>query len=245
MGFSLKKVASVAVNPIAAISGGGALQALGDYTRADAPNLPGVPNPYFYGDVPDLTPEEQRYLSQRQALLDQYASKLNAAPSVYDTTNDQIAQAEQARYLAALNQQQGQLSVAQKQARQQEYQRLVEAAGRRGIRILGDDPSTATSNSTAGNQLLSEFNKRYDSLADQQRQSDLNFGYQANTGRLGLINQQKQNYFGNTLALNDAYGGIQDVYGNQRAAKYNVANANTDIKNQFLTNTYNRDSQQA
>ena len=245
MGFSLKKIASVAVNPVASVTGGGVLRALGDLTKAESPNLPGVPNPNLYSDVPDFTPEELQYIQQRRQLLDQYSQKLNAAPTGYDTTNDQIAQAEQAKYLAALNQQQGQLSVAQQQARQAEFEKFKEAAGRRGIRILGDDPSTSTSNSTAGIQLLSEFNKRYDSLADQQRQADLSFGYNANTGRLGLINQQKQNYFGNNLALNDAYGGIQDIYGNQRAAKYNVANANTDVRNQFLTNTYNRDSQQA
>ena len=239
MGFSLKKIASV-VNPITV----GSAVFASDLTKAQSPNLPGIPTPNLYGEIPDFTPEELQYIQQRRQLLDQYAQKLNAGPTAYDNTNDQIAQAEQAKYLAALNQQQGQLSVAQQQARQSEFEKFREAAGRRGIRILGDDPSTATSNSTAGIQLLSEFNKRYDSLADQQRQADLSFGYNANTGRLGLINQQKQNYFGNNLALNDAYTGIQNVYGDQRAAKYNRSTANTDIQNQFLTNTYNRDSQQ-
>lgn len=230
-----------AAAPVASVATLGLL----NLTKAQSPNLPGVPDPYLYGDVPDFTPEEKQYIQQRRALLDQYAGKLNAAPTGYDQSNDQIAAAEQAKYLTALQQQQGQLSEQQKQLRAQEFARLQEAAGRRGIRILGDDPSTATSNSTAGNQLLSEFNKRYDSLADQQRQADLNFGYTANTGRLGLINQAKQNYFGNNLALEDAYGGIQNIYGDQRAAKYNRDIANTDIRNGFLTNTYNQQTNQA
>lgn len=210
-----------------------------------SPNLPAVPNPTYYDDVPDFTPEEIAYLRNRDQLLKQYEAKLNAAPSAYDQTNDQIASAEQARYLAALNQQQGQLSVAQQQARKAEFQRLVEAAGRRGIRILGDDPSTASSNSTAGNQLLSEFNKRYDALADQQRVADLSFGYNANTGRLGLINQARQNYFSNNLALGDAYSGIQGDYQAQRAARYARSTANTDINNQFKLAQYDRDYNQS
>lgn len=241
MGFKIKNVGKAALG----VATGGLSMLLGDMSRSGAANLPGVPNPYLYDDVPDFTQEEKDYIAKRRGLLDQYGERLNAAPTAYDNTNDQIAQAEQARYLAALNQQQGQLSVAQQQMRQKEFERFREAAGRRGVRIEGDDPSTASSNSTAGIQLLSEFNKRYDSLADEQRRSDLNFGYTANTGRLGLINQAKQNYFGNNLALNDAYGGIQDVYGGHRAAKYNRSMANTDIQNQFLTNTYNRDANQA
>jgi len=73
----------------------------------------------------------------------------------------------------------------------------------------------------------------------------LEFGYNANTGRLGLINQGKQAYFNNAAVLDQLYGGIQDIYGAQRAAKYNRANANTDIRNQFLNNTYNRNANQA
>lgn len=224
MGFSLKKTLGFDVQ---------------------APNLPAIQTPTYYDQVPDFTPEEVAYLRQRDQLLKQYEQKLNAGPTAYDNANDELAQLEQQRYKAALQQQQGQLSVAQQQARQQEFARLVEQAGRRGIRILGNDPSTATSNSTAGNQILSEFNKRYDSLADQQRQADLSFGYQANTGRLGLINNAQQNYFANNLALGDAYSGIQGDYQAQRAAQYARSTANTDINNQFKLAQYDRDYNQA
>lgn len=214
-------------------------------TKSQSPSLPGVPDPYLYDDVPDFTPEEIQYIQQRRKQIEQYANKLNQAPGAYENTNDELAALEQQRYKAALQQQQGQLSVAQQQQRLKEFQAFKEAAGRRGIRILGDDPSTATSNSTAGIQQLQAFNQRYDALADQQRRADLEFGYSANTGRLGLINQGKQAYFNNSAVLDQLYGGMQDIYGAQRAAKYNRANANTDIRNQFLNNTYNRNANQA
>lgn len=241
MGFSLKRAAT-------AIGTGGiseVLRAADGLTKANSPGLPAVPTPNLYDEVPDFTPEEIAYIQKRRQTLDQYDQRLNAAPTAYDQSNDEIAALENANYKAALEAQQGQLSVQQRQARQVEFQRLLQAAGRRGIRILGDDPSTATSNSTAGIQLLSEFNKRYDELADQQRLSERNFGMIANNNRLGLINQAKQNYFGNNLALEDAYTGVQGVYGDQRAAQYNRNIANTDTRNQFLTNTYNSAVNQA
>lgn len=210
-----------------------------------SPNLPAIPAPTYYSEVPDFTPEEYAYLRKRDQLLKEYEQRLNAGPTAYDNANDELAALEQQRYKAALQQQQGQLSVAQQQARKAEFEKFREAAGRRGIRILGDDPSTATSNSTAGIQLLGEFNKRYDLLADEQRRADLNFGYQANTGRLGLINQAKQNYFGNNLALTDAYSGIQGDYQAQRAAQYARSTANTDITNQFKLAQYDRDYNQS
>lgn len=237
MGFSLKKIG------VGVATGG--LSLLGDLTKANAPTLPGVPNPYLYDAAPDFTNEEKQYIQQRRDLLSQATNRLNAAPTAYDQSNNELAALEQAKYKQALTQQQGTLNAQQQQARADEYQKLVEQAGRRGIRINGDDPSTATSNSTAGNQILLDFNKRYDALADNQRQADLNFGYTANTGRLGLVNQANQNYFANNATVANQAAGIQGVYGDQRAAKYNVGVANTDIRNGFLTNTYNQQTNQA
>jgi hypothetical protein len=240
MGFKLKNIASL-VAPVTALTAG----FLGDVTRSRAPNLPGAPDPILNPEVPNFTPEELDLIQQRRAMLDQYKGRLNEAPTAYDQSNDQIAQAENERYLQALKQQQGELSIAQKQARNQEFNKLVEAAGRRGIRILGDDPSSATSDSTAGNQILSEFNKRYSLLADEQRRGDLSFGGSQNLNRLGLTNQNKQNYFNNSLNLNTAYGGLQDVYGGQRSAIYNRDLSNIELRNQALLNNYNTAYNQA
>lgn len=106
-------------------------------------------------------------------------------PTGYQTQSGQIAQQELDRYQRAL---QGDIPLTEAQKRQEDqaFQKLKESAGQRGIMIEGDDVFTATSQSTAGNQLLS--NLRSDVLSNRQSlgEAELQRGYQANMGRLGL-----------------------------------------------------------
>jgi hypothetical protein len=103
---------------------------------------------------------------------------------------------------------------------------------------LGDDPSTATSDSTAGNQILSDFNQRYQTLADQNRQSQLQMGYNQNIGRMGFTQNQNQLNLGNVLNAQTAYGNMMQPYQQQRLGAYGTQNANVDIQNQGLLNNY-------
>lgn len=235
MGFNLKRVATgVATGGLSEV-----FRALSP-KNVNAPQLPGTPTLNEYGAYPNFSPEELAYLKQQQQILQQYQDALaqQQQPNAYQRSSDEIAAAENRNYLEALNQAAGQLSVAQRQQQKADFDRLVQAAGARGIRILGDDPMTATSDSTAGNQILSDFNQRYQVLADQNRQSQLQMGYGQNIGRMGFGQSQQQANLANILNAQTAYGNLMQPYQQQRVGAYGAQNANVDIRNQGLLNNY-------
>lgn len=238
MGFSLKKAVGGAIGGIAGATIAPIFNAISGGNNVSAPNLPSTPQLNEYGAVPDFTPQELAYLKQQQDLLDQYRASMNQQPNAYQQSSDQIAAVENKNYLDALNQASGTLTVGQAQQQKKDFEKLVAAAGARGIRILGDDPMTATSDSTAGNQILSDFNQRYQTLADQNRQAQLQMGYSQNAGRLGLAQQAQQSNLANILNAQTAYGNLMSPYQQQRMAQYGVQNANVDIRNQGLLNNY-------
>lgn len=113
-------------------------------------------------------------------------------PTAYQQQSNQVAQQELDRYQNALT---GNipLTAAQKQQEQKQFELLKEQAGQRGIKIDGNDIFSATSESTAGNQLLSNLRQDTNVQRQQLSESELSRGYAANTGRLGLgLSQQGQ-----------------------------------------------------
>jgi citrate lyase gamma subunit len=213
--------------------------------KINAPQLPGAPTLNEYGAYPEFTDQEKAYMQQQEALLKQYQGLLGQQPSAYQQSSDEIGAAENRNYLQALNQQAGALSVAQQQQQRLDFQKLVESAGARGIRIRGDDPMSATSDSTAGNQILSNFNQRYQTLADQNRLAQIQLGGGQNLARLGFNQNAQSAQLGNILNLQTAYGNQMQPYAQQRLGAYGTQNANVDIRNQGLLNQYQSAQNQA
>jgi hypothetical protein len=137
------------------------------------------------------------------------------------------------------------LSVTQKQQQAKDFQKLVAAAGARGIRILGDDPMSATSDSTAGNQILSDFNQRYQALGDQNRLATIQWGGNQNLARMGFNQNARSSNLANILNGQSAYSNMMQPYTQQRLGAYGIQNANVDIRNQGLLNNYQSQYQQA
>lgn len=237
MGFSLKKAVGGAVGGIAGATLGSVFRALSP-NKVSAPGLPATPTLNEYGAYPEFSPQELQYLQQQQQALQQYQTMLNQQPTSFDQSSDQIGEAENRNYLEALNQGVGALTPLQLQQQKKDFAKLVQSAGRHGIRILGDDPATATSDSTAGNQILSDFNQRYQIVSDQNRQAQLQMGGGQNLARLGFNQNRQQANYANILNLGSAYGNLMQPYQQQRTNAYGVQNANVDIRNQGLLNNY-------
>lgn len=233
MGFNIKRVGT-----------GLATGGLSEVFRAvsprniNAPQLPNSPTLNEYANYPDLSPQEIAYLQRQQEILDQYRAQIQQQPSAYQQQGEDIGLAENRNYLEALNQAAGTLTEAQKQQQKKDFERLVQSAGARGIRILGNDPMTATSDSTAGNQILSDFNQRYQTLADQNRQAQIQFGGSQNLARMGFNQNAQSAQLANLLNLQTGYGNLMQPYQQQRLGAYGTQNANVDIRNQGLLNNY-------
>ena len=235
MGFSLSRaVTGVATGGLSEV-----FRALSP-GKVNAPQMPGAPTLNQYGAYPDFSPQELAALQQQQQLLQQYQQTMGQQqqPNAYQQSSDEAAGLENKNYLEALQQGAGTLSVAQKQQQAKDFQKLVASAGARGIRILGDDPMSATSDSTAGNQILSDFNQRYQTLGDQNRLAQLQMGYGQNIGRMGFTQNQNQMNLSNILNAQTAYGNMMQPYQQQRLGAYGAQNANVDIQNQGLLNNY-------
>lgn len=107
----------------------------------------------------------------------------------------------------------------------EDWSLLREAAARRGIRIEGDSPETATSQTTAGNELVAQFKKTYGLLEDAERQAVItgqspsaNPTY-ASTLNLGTSNQTAGLLPAYSSAVN-LYGSAMQPYYNQRMGQY-------------------------
>lgn len=158
--------------------------------------------------VSSLKTRVQGEMGQRTQLGQQALGLLS---SFFDQSGDQtqtdINNLESTRYLNALK---GNLPVSEglTQQQQKDFELLKESAGQRGIRIEGDSPEAATSESTAGSKMISEFNKRYDLAKANERQSAITQGAGQNLARLGLLDTQKYTAldFASNLAGNAGAG---------------------------------------
>lgn len=233
MGFSLKRaVTGVATGGLSEV-----FRALSP-GQVNAPQMGAPPTLNEYGAYPDFSPQELAALQQQQQLMDRYNAALGQQPSAYMQQGDELGLAENRNYLEALNQGAGTLSSAQKQQQKKDFEKLVASAGARGIRILGDDPMSATSDSTAGNQILSDFNQRYQTLGDQNRLAQIQMGGGQNLARMGFNQNAQSANFANILNGQTAYGNLMQPYQQQRLGAYGTQNANVDIRNQGLLNNY-------
>lgn len=114
-------------------------------------------------------------------------------PTELDTLSGQAGLEEVNQYLAALKGGDQPLSEGIKQSEAEKFAKLREAAAQRGIKITGDDLFTASSDSTAGNQLLSQLRKEGQLNREIQRENALNRLQSANMQRLGFgLNRDAQ-----------------------------------------------------
>lgn len=117
---------------------------------------------------------------------------------------------------------------------------LKENAARKGIVIEGDSPGTAVSNSTSGNELVTNFNKTYGLLEDAERRGEIASGYQT-----GLLGGQTLNTAGTSvtafgpMATGSGYatgagllGGAMQPYTAQRQLQYSADVNNAALKSQ-------------
>lgn len=97
----------------------------------------------------------------------------------------QIALQQGERTQKALN---GELPLSQGtiDRKAQDFQMLKENLARGGNAIIGDDPNSAYSLSSPGEQALKEFNTRYASVEDQERRGALDTGTSAYLQAVGL-----------------------------------------------------------
>lgn len=152
--------------------------------------LAGIYNPDGSVNTTALAALQQRVNAQ-EGVNQQLGQNANQALlNIFDqgqlgALSDQAGVAEAQNYLNALNTQAGPTE-AQKQAEAERFKKLAESAGQKGIRITGNDLFSATSESTAGNQLLSQLRKEAMLSRETQRNNDLARLQQANMQRLGF-----------------------------------------------------------
>jgi hypothetical protein len=124
------------------------------------------------------------------------------------------------------------VGAAQLESERQEYQNLVANAASRGIRILGNDIMTATSDSTAGNQLIANLRRNADISRQNERQNAINSGFTNLLSSMGLGTSSQLNMLGNSMSMSPAnligaganvaqgYGQMLQPYQNQRQLAY-------------------------
>ena len=132
-------------------------------------------------------------------------------PTQFETASGEAGQLELDRYMQALRGERP-TSAMQQQLEQDQFRQLKETAARRGIRISGDDVFTATSNSTAGNQLLADLRRNAESRRFGETEAIIAQGGAQNLNRLGFGLGRQQ--YGANLAqsLRATPGGRQMPY---------------------------------
>lgn len=158
--------------------------------------------------VDSLRARTQAELAQRNELSQSGRDYLQGIfrPDETGTLSDQAGVLEAQQYINALR---GDIALSPALAQQEaeKFKRLKESAGQRGIRISGDDPFTATSDSTAGNQLLSQLRKESQLNREIQRENALNRLGAANLNRLGFGLQRQGQLGGFAQSFQGTPGG--------------------------------------
>lgn len=219
-------------------------------TRPGAPTLPQVPTlvapqlPQF----PGFTPEQQALLQQQQGYLKSGES------AIQGYGNNPYLQASQQADMQALQNYQNALQgkIAPNQALSQQkardWQKTVQQAAQQGIRLSGDSPENAVSQSTAGNQIIQDFTKRYGALEQQYNLGQQQIGQSQQAQALGQQNTQYTNTLGGYGQLAGQAQQLYQPYQQQQLGQYGVntqqALTNADIQNQNLMNAYQQQLQQ-
>ena len=219
-------------------------------TRPGAPTLPQAPTlqaPQL-PQYPGLSPEQQALLQQQQGYLQ------GGQNAVSGYQNNPYFQASQGADMQALQNYQNALqgkiapnqAISQQKAR--DWQATVQQAAQQGIRLSGDSPESAVSQSTAGNQIIQDFNKRYGALEQNYNLGQQQFGLQAQQQGLGAQNARYQNTIAGYGQLGNQAQQLYQPYQQQQLGPWQVATnqalSNTDIANQNAMNAYQQQLQQ-
>lgn len=153
--------------------------------------ISGLYNPDGSINQEQLTGLRERTLAQQQLQEQLGTTGLNYlqslfTPGQFENQSGEAGMEEVNQYLRALRGESGPLSEGLRQQEQDQFNRLRESAASRGIRITGDDLFTATSDSTAGNQLLSQLRQNSQFNRETQRENALQRLQGANMQRLGF-----------------------------------------------------------
>lgn len=111
----------------------------------------------------------------------------------------------------------------------EEFAKLKESAGQRGIRLEGDDLFTATSQSTAGNQLLDRLRRSAAGRRDAERNAIISQGFMGfgTPPEVALANEAvnlgPSRLAPSFLGLGGGYAGAAEPYQNQRYLQYQSA----------------------
>jgi hypothetical protein len=134
----------------------------------------------------NLRAELEQNLKLQQDTYTKLQEELNKGPSELDQAQQRVGLLQAERLEKALK---GELPVSEatQQRKAQEFNLLKESLSRRGIRLQGDSPETAVSNSTAGNEAVGEFNRTYGLLQDAERRGEITSGAGINQGQYGLL----------------------------------------------------------
>lgn len=212
--------------------------------RPDAPNLPQAPTltAPTLPQYPGLSPEEQQLIQQGQGNLNAYQGAINNFnQNPYLQQSNQAGQTELTNYQNAL---QGRIAPNQALSlqKQKDWEALIQQAGQLGIQLSGNTPESAASQSTAGNQMIRDFNTRYGILEQNYNLGQQQFGQQANMQRLGLNNQTLSGQGSAYANLQNLNTTLQQPYSQQRLGQFGVqtgqAQSNADIANQNAMNAY-------
>lgn len=247
MGFSL---GGGAIGGALGGIGGALLGGFGAPQRPDSPNLPPAPTL----TAPTL-PQYPGFSQQQQSLLNSQQGNYSGAQGAVSGygSNPYLQQSGQADTQALTNYQnalQGKIAPNQmiSQQKQQDWEALKQQAGQLGIQLSGNDPSSAASQSTAGNQMITDFNKRYGALEQNYNLGQQQMGMQAQAQGLGQVNQQYQNQLGGYNTLAGMNTNMQQPYQQQTLGQFGVATnqalANNSVANQNLLNAYQQQTGQ-
>lgn len=219
-------------------------------SRPSAPTLPEAPKlqtPQL-PNYPGLTPEQQSLLQQIQ----QYMTQSQGAINSYGN-NPYLQQSQQASQQALTNYQNSLTgNIPQNQAiaqqKERDWAQTKALASSKGIRLTGDSPEKAISSSTAGNQIIQDFNKRYGALEQNYQLGQQQIGMQAQQQGNQQANTQYQNTLGGYQTLGQLAQNPLNIYGQQQLGQFGVntnqAMTNADIANQNAMNQYQRQVQQ-
>lgn len=219
-------------------------------SRPNAPQLPAAPvyQAPQLPQYPGFSPQEQQILQQQQQGIGQFQNAISGyGQSPYAAQQGQVGNQEIQNYMNALT---GQIAPNQMIAQQKakDWQQTVEQAGQQGIRLSGDNPGSAVSQSTAGNQIISDFNKRYGALEQQYNLGQQQIGQQAYQGGMGLAQSGLGAQAGAYNAYQGQLGNLFNPYNQQTLGQFGVntnqAMANTNTANQNALNQYNQQTAQ-
>jgi hypothetical protein len=160
--------------------------------------------------VANLRSRIQANIAAEQSIRDE-ANKflqgfLNRPKSEYEQLQEEAGILSARRLVAALK---GELPVSkQSQDRKmRDFALLKEMAGRQGTTIEGDDPCSASADSTAGAAMLREFNSRWDYAEELERRGEIDSGTAQNLARHGLVSDLEGRKFGQAVTLKSGGGG--------------------------------------